>query len=55
LSCTRRDWLKGAAGLILVGDALAQGKLDSGIRERAGDVRIAGQRIATGADGRLRP
>jgi len=53
LSCTRRDWLKGAAGLILVGDALAQGKLDSGIRERAGDVRIAGQRIATGADGRL--
>ena len=53
MSCTRRDWLKGAAGLILVGDAVAQGTLDQGIRDRTGDVRVTGQRIATGADGRL--
>jgi hypothetical protein len=50
---TRRDWLKGAAGLILVGDAVAQGKLERGIRYRSGDVRISGERIATGADGQL--
>jgi len=50
---TRRDWLLGAAGLILFGDARAQGKLEPGIRNRSGDVRISGERIATGADGRL--
>ena len=50
---TRRDWLKGAAGLVVFGDALAQSRLEPGIRDRSGEVRITGQRIATGADGRL--
>jgi hypothetical protein len=50
---TRRDWLKGAAGLLLVGEAFAQGKLDQGIRNRSGDVRVSGDRIVTGADGQL--
>jgi hypothetical protein len=50
---TRRDCLLGSAGLILVGDVFAQSRLESGIRDRSGDVRITGQRIATGADGRL--
>lgn len=50
---TRRDWLKGAAGLLLVRDVLAQGKLEQGIRNRSGDVRISGDRISTGADGQL--
>ena len=49
---TRRDWLKGAAGL-LVFDAHAQGRLEQGIRDRSGDVRVGGDRIQTGADGRL--
>ena len=50
---TRRDCLLGAAGFILLGDVFAQTKLEPGIRDRSGDVRITGQRIATGADGRL--
>ena len=50
---TRRDWLKGAAGLLVFGDALAQGRLEQGIRDRSGDVRVSGDRIQTGADGRL--
>jgi len=50
---TRRDCLVGAAGMILFGDAFAQAKLEQGIRDRSGDVRVTGQRIATGADGRL--
>jgi hypothetical protein len=50
---TRRDWLLGTAGLILVGDAGAQAKLEPGIRDRSGDVRLSGDRIQTGADGRL--
>lgn len=50
---TRRDWLKGAAGLLLVGETFAQGKLEQGIRNRTGDVRVSGDRIITGADGRL--
>jgi len=50
---TRRDWLKGAAGLILSGEAFAQGKLEQGIRNRSGDVRVSGDRIQTGGDGRL--
>jgi hypothetical protein len=53
LSCTRRDWLKGAAGLILVGDAFAQGRLEQGVRHRSGDVRMSGDRISTGSDGQL--
>ena len=50
---TRRDCLLGAAGLILVGDALAQGRLEQGIRSRGGQVRVSGERITTGADGHL--
>ncbi len=50
---SRRDLLKGAAGLLLFGDALAQGRLEQGIRDRSGDVRVSGERIQTGPDGRL--
>ena len=50
---TRRDCLLGAAGLILLCDASAQGKLDQGVRHRSGDVRMSGDRITTGADGQL--
>jgi len=50
---TRRDLLKGAAGLLVFGNALAQGRLEQGIRERSGDVRVSGDRIQTGGDGRL--
>jgi hypothetical protein len=50
---TRRDWLLGAAGLALIGDSRAQGRLEQGIREKKGDVRVAGERISTGPDGQL--
>jgi len=50
---TRRQWLLGAAGLMLLDDAIAQGKLEQGIRSRSGDVRMSGDRISTGADGQL--
>ena len=50
---TRRDWLLGAAGLIVFGDARAQVRLEQGIRGRSGDVRVSGDRITTGADGQL--
>ena len=50
---TRRDCLLGAAGFIVVGDVLAQGKLEQGVRDRNGEVRVNGNRISTGADGRL--
>ena len=50
---TRRDWLLGAAGLVLLGDAHAQGRLEQGIRGRSGSVRVAGDQITTGADGQL--
>lgn len=50
---TRRDWLLGAAGLLLVGDSSAQGRLEQGIREKKGGVRVAGERISTGPDGHL--
>lgn len=50
---TRRDCLLGAAGLILVGDVFAQARLEQGVRDRSGEVRIGGDRISTGADGRL--
>jgi hypothetical protein len=50
---SRRDWLKGAAGLLLAGEAFAQGRLEQGIRNRSGDVRVSGDRITTGADGQL--
>jgi hypothetical protein len=50
---TRRDWLLGAAGLVVFGDARAQVRLEPGIRGRSGDVRVSGDRITTGADGQL--
>ena len=53
MSCTRREWLAGAAGLLLVGDISAQGRLEQGVRHRSGDVRMSGDRISTGADGQL--
>ena len=50
---TRRDCLMGAAGFLLVGDVFAQAKLEQGIRDRSGEVRVGGERIVTGGDGRL--
>ena len=48
---TRRDWLLGATAILLVRDALAQGRVEKGVRRRSGDVRISGETISTGADG----
>lgn len=48
---TRRDWLLGATAILLVRDALAQGRVEQGVRRRSGDVRISGETISTGADG----
>lgn len=50
---TRRDVLKGAAALLMVREALAQGRVEKGVRRRQGDVRISGERIVTGSDGEL--
>lgn len=50
---TRREYLLGAAGLVLLGDVHAQGILEKGVRYRSGDVRMSGDRISTGADGQL--
>jgi len=48
---TRRDWLLGTAAILLVRDALAQGRVEKGVRRQSGDVRISGETISTGADG----
>jgi hypothetical protein len=48
---TRRDWLLGTAAILLVRDALAQGRVEKGVRRQSGDVRISGETITTGADG----
>ena len=40
---SRRDWLKGSAALLLVRDALAQGRLEKGVYRLSGEVRINGQ------------
>jgi hypothetical protein len=50
---TRRDWLLGATAVLLVRDALAQGRVEKGVRRRSGEVRISGETISTGADGRV--
>ena len=47
---TRRDWLKGAAGLLLVRDALAAGRLEKGVYRVKGDVRINGAPAVVGMD-----
>jgi len=50
---SRRDWLKGAAAMLLVREALAQGRLEQGVYRRQGDVRISGDSVSTGADGEV--
>ena len=47
---TRRDWLKGTAGLLLVRDALAAGRLEKGVYRIRGDVRINGAPAVVGMD-----
>ena len=47
---TRRDWLKGAAGLLLVRDALAAGRLEKGVYRVKGDARINGAPAVPGMD-----
>jgi hypothetical protein len=61
----RRDVLKGAAAMLLVREALAQGRVEKGIYRVRGDVRVngtpareggearAGDTITTGADGEM--
>lgn len=53
MTCTRREWLAGTAGLLLVGDVFAQTNLTKGIRSRSGEVLVGSDRISTGANGRL--
>jgi hypothetical protein len=50
---SRRDWLKGAAAMLLVREALAQGRLEQGVYRRQGDVRISADSVSTGADGEV--
>jgi hypothetical protein len=62
---SRRDWLKGAAALLFVRDALSQGRLEKGIYRANGKVLIngaparqgasvrAGDKLSTGAEGEL--
>jgi len=50
---SRRDWLKGAAAMLLLREALAQGRLEQGVYRRQGDVRISGDSVSTGADGEV--
>jgi hypothetical protein len=61
----RRDVLKGAAAILLVREALAQGRVEKGIYRVRGDVRVngepareggearSGDTIVTGADGEM--
>jgi hypothetical protein len=49
----RREWLAGAAVLLLARNALAQTDVQQGVRRAQGDVRVSGDSIATGADGQL--
>ena len=53
MTFTRREWLKGAAGLVLVGDAFAQANLVQGVRSQKGEVLVSGDRISTGTNGQL--
>jgi len=46
----RRDLLKGAAALLLVREALAQGRLEKGIYRLQGDVRVNGAAAQRGAE-----
>jgi hypothetical protein len=49
----RRDLMKGAAALLLVRDALAQGRLEKGVWRLRGDVHVNGATAQQG--GELRP
>ena len=53
MTFTRREWLKGAAGLLVVGDAFAQANLVQGVRSQKGEVLVSSDRISTGANGQL--
>jgi hypothetical protein len=53
VSCTRREWLAGTAGLLLLGDAFAQANPAKGIRSQSGEVLVSSDRISTGPGGRL--
>jgi hypothetical protein len=46
---SRRDWLSGTAALLLVRDALAQGRVEAGVRTAFGDVRINGKPVRRGS------
>jgi hypothetical protein len=48
----RRDVLKGAAAMLLVREALAQGRVEKGIYRVRGDVRVNGQPAREGAEAR---
>jgi len=62
---TRRAWLKGAAGLVLVRDARAAGRIEKGVHRVRGEAHIngvqakrgmevkAGDVVTTGTDGEL--
>ena len=62
---TRRAWLKGAAGLVLLRDARAAGKIEKGVYRVRGEARVngrqakrgmevkAGDVVTTGTDGEL--
>ncbi len=39
--------------MLLVREALAQGRLEQGVHRRQGDVRISGDSVSTGADGEV--
>jgi len=62
---SRRDWLRGAGALLLVGEALAAGRLEKGVYRVRGDVRVngaparegmevrPGDTVITGRDGEI--
>src|SRR5260370_40351455 len=50
---TRRDLLLGISAILLVRDALAQGRVEKGVRRGSGDTRTSGETISTGADGQV--
>jgi len=62
---SRRDWLRSAGALLLVGEALAAGRLEKGVYRVRGDVRVngaparegmevrPGDTVITGRDGEI--
>jgi hypothetical protein len=49
----RRDVLKGAAAMLLVREALAQGRVEKGIYRVRGDVRLNGEPAREGGEARI--